>query len=293
VTTPKILIFGANGQLGSRLMERLPNALGLTQTECDFENLSPEAVGEKIAAHAPNLIINATAYTAVDKAETERARATFLNTEVPSMLARQAQTLGAHFLHFSTDYAYDGAEAPYAETAETNPLNVYGVSKCDGDLAVLNAHESAVILRLQWLYDGRGSNFLTTMARALRTKESLRVVADQLGAPSFAGDIAEACTNISARLLSGAMPGGIYHTANQGYTSWHGFACAIADELRARGVPLAASRIDPLRSHEYETAAKRPRDTRLNTDKLAELGITLPHWRSALTKAMEDWRADA
>ena len=292
----KILLWGANGQVGARLVqacaERGVACVPLTRAEVDLAALNPHRLRALIEAHAPTHLINAAAYTAVDKAESEKELAYKINAEAPKLLVEAAQSFDLPCIHFSTDYVFDGlGGAPYSETAITHPLNVYGASKLDGEQAVLDA--GGTVFRLQWVYDTRGSNFFLRMRELMSPPLSppasgggrggLRIVADQLGAPTFAKHIA------TAVLDALAIPRGLYHLAAQGFTSWHGFTCAIH-----AGMPQTVTQsILPIASTEYPLAATRPLDTRLNTDKLAAHGIALPHWQEGLREAMEELHATA
>ena len=283
VSAPRVLLFGANGQLGYRLKELLGDAcVALGRTECDFSTLTePQAVA-LIGHHAPSVIINAAAFTAVDAAESQPDLAMRINAHAPAMLARAAGNIP--FLHVSTDYVFDGTHAPYTEAAAPSPLNAYGRSKWLGEQQVREAGGHAVILRLQWLYDTRGSNFYRTMRRLMAQQPVLRVVADQFGAPTSATSAAAAVLRMADLVAQHSLAAGTYHLACGGHTSWHGFACAIA----AGHAPAMLERIEPVRTREYPTPAARPRDTRLDCGALARHGIVLPHWRAALAQAMEE-----
>ncbi len=269
-----ILVFGAQGQLGYRLAEQAgDDAIAITRAQCDFTALDPAQVEALITTHQPRWIINAAAYTAVDDAERQLELAYAINAEAPKILARLAAKYAVRFTHFSTDYVFDGeSDAPSTETARCNPLGQYGKSKLYGEQAALDA--GAQVFRLQWVYDTRGRNFFATMRRLLAERDAVKVVADQLGAPSYAPHLARAV------LAAEPLAPGLYHLAPAGHTSWHGFACTIAQGM---GINTA---IAPITTAEYPTPARRPRDTRLATNKLAEAGIALPHWQDGLKEAM-------
>jgi dTDP-4-dehydrorhamnose reductase len=277
----RILLFGANGQLGFRLQQLLGDScVALDRSQADLATLGPREALALMETHSPDIIINAAAYTAVDKAESERALASRINGEVPGMLAAAAGN--TPFIHFSTDYVFDGKSgAPYGQKARPTPLNHYGASKLQGEDAIRAAGGNYFIFRLQWLYDTRGNNFLCTMKRLLQEKTQLTIVADQRGAPSAALDIASAVVNILPLIRAGTLKPGLYHLSAAGDTSWHGFACAIADALGS------STSILPITTEEYPTAALRPRDTRLDCSNLAKHGITMPHWRVGLRDLME------
>lgn len=271
----RVLLLGANGQLGFRLAQQLgDDCIALDRAACDVTTLDAKKIHVLIEAHQPTHLINATGYTQVDAAETDEATALQINAAAPLLLAQVAAARGLHFTHFSTDYVFDGKRgAPYVETAATHPINRYGASKLAGEAGVRAA--GGTVFRLQWLYDVRGRNFFLTMRRCMAEGKPLRIVADQLGAPSFAPDVA-ACV---MQALQQKIPAGLYHLTAGGHTSWHGFACAIE---ASHAVP-----IEPIASAEYPLPAARPRDARLNCGALASHGIAMPHWRDGLARAME------
>lgn len=274
-----ILVLGADGQVGYRLLQQLGSrAVGFTRAQCDIGRVTETEVTALIEKHQARWIINAAAFTAVDAAEEQRDHAMLVNADAPGLLARAAAATGARLLHLSTDYVFDGAKgAPYGEDALCSPVNHYGYSKWQGEKQVAEAGGAPIVLRLQWVYDLRGHNFYLTMKKLLAERDHLRVVADQLGAPGAAPDIAAAIVSI----IEKDIPAGTYHLAAPGYTSWHGFACAIAQGLQRTPV------IEALLSTEYAIAAPRPRDTRLDCGKLAAHGIAMPHWRDSLARLME------
>ncbi len=280
-----ILLFGVNGQVGSRLMQTLSAAgyevTGIDRARCDFMTATAKDIAVIIRAVEPQLIINAAAHTAVDaaEAEPESARAAQINTALPELIASAAAEQHVPLLHFSTDYVFDGLRTvPYTEEDAVNPLGVYAKTKQAGEAAVL-AH-GGTVFRLQWVFDGRGKNFFLTMKKLLAEREELRVVADQIGAPSYALHIAQAVTAAAPLLMQKTLPAGLYHLTAGGHTSWHGFACAIGAAMGS------AARVVPIVTSEYPLPAPRPKDARLNVDKLASYGIAMPHWREGLTQAM-------
>jgi len=278
---PRILLLGAQGQVGARLQQQLGNAcIALGRKDCNFSELTQDAAREVIQRYAPQLIINAAGFTAVDAAEQQRALAMQVNAHAPGMLARAAGDIP--FLHLSTDYVFDGTRGPYQVGDAPNPCNAYGESKLQGEREIMNAGARAYIFRLQWVYDTRGANFFLTMRKVLAERDAVRVVADQFGAPSAATDIAKALSQAIVKVQSGTLATGMYHLASAGHTSWHGFTCAIAQATGSHAV------IEPILSHEYTTAAVRPRDTRLDCSALAAHGITMPHWRDGLKALMEE-----
>lgn len=278
-----VLLFGANGQVGHRLKTLLGDACtALTREACDLAQLNEKQARALIEAHEPSIIVNAAAYTAVDAAENDEAAAVHINAHAPGMLARAAGHVP--FIHLSTDYVFDGKSGPYREGDATNPVNRYGFSKLRGEQEVLNAGGSAYVFRLQWVYDSRGKNFFLTMQRLMAEQSVLRVVADQFGAPTPAHAVARALAQTLLLIRNDSMEPGIYHLASSGHTSWHGFACAIAQAMRNR----ATVAIQPLVTPEYPTPAARAADTRLDCSKLARHGIVLPHWRAALHELLEE-----
>ncbi len=285
-----IVLFGPNGQVGARLLMALEAAgyevTSIDRARCDFASATAMDIAKIIRAVEPALVINAAAYTAVDKAEDEQALAMRINGEVPGFIAAACMEQHAKLLHLSTDYVFDGQRgAPYVETAETHPLNVYARSKLAGEQAVRNA--GGHVFRLQWVYDNRGKNFFLTMKKLLRERDELRVVADQLGTPTSACAIAEAVVRAIPKIIDGALPADVYHLTAGGHTSWHGFACAIARSIGS-AVPVL-----PITSAEYPTPAARPKDARMNGDKLASYGISMPHWREQLAQTIGEPDADA
>ncbi|MES2985138.1 MAG: dTDP-4-dehydrorhamnose reductase [Pseudomonadota bacterium] len=280
----RVVLFGMNGQVGSRLMETLSDAgyevTGIDRARCDFEQAGAKEIGIIIRAVEPVLIINAAADTAVDAAEAAPARAHRINATMPGILAAAAAEQHVPLLHFSTDYVFDGASgAPYQPDATTHPLSVYAQSKLAGEQAVLA--QGGTVFRLQWVFDGRGKNFFTTITRLLAERAELSIVADQLGAPSHALHIARAVTAAVPDVCAGTLPPGVYHLAAGGHTSWHGFTCAIAAGLHS------SATIRAITSAEYPVAATRPKDARLATTA----ALAMPHWREGLTLALEEFHA--
>lgn len=284
----KILLLGASGQVGWELLRTL-NVVGdvvatardgSADVRLDVGDL--DAVRAMLDAVAPDVVVNAAAYTAVDKAESEPATALRINADLPGALGEWAASRGALVMHYSTDYVFDGSKAgAYVETDATAPLGVYGSSKLAGDQALLASGCDALILRVSWVYGLRGHNFLRTMQRLLAERDSLNVVNDQIGAPTWCRSIAQASGLIIARLsrdpAARTALRGIYHLSPCGEASWYDFACAIRD---AGGF---ACDIRPIPSSEYPTAARRPGNSRLDAGKLEQVfGIRLPDWRRDL-----------
>ena len=283
----RILVTGRSGQLAASLAEMAADRpdselIFLGRPEFDLE--MTEQISEQIEAGRPELVINAAAYTAVDKAETEPERAFAINRDGAAAGARAAARLGVPFVHVSTDYVFDGRKAePYREMDETGPLNVYGRSKLEGERAVLEAHPEALILRTSWVFSPFGTNFLKTMLRVGAAQPALRVVSDQIGNPTSALDLAAAILKISPALRS--EPGGLYHLTGDGSTSWHGFAEFIFRESAKRGGPAPA--VEAIPSADYKTAAARPANSRLDCSAFANrFGFNLRPWTSAAAETV-------
>lgn len=241
----------------------------------------------------PHIIVNAAAYTAVDAAESQEELASRINAEAPATLAAMARELEAWLIHYSTDYVFDGQRGPYLETDATNPLNVYGRTKLAGEAAVQRSGCSYLIFRSSWVYGARGGNFLLTILRLARERETLGVVDDQKGAPTWSRTIAEVTAAVLARLdQRGYEPAlsGVYHLANTGETTWYQFASLIVDETRE--LRKSSPRLHPIATTEYPTPARRPADSRLDTTKLTStFGVTLPHWRDAALLCLAEVKA--
>jgi dTDP-4-dehydrorhamnose reductase len=285
----RVLVCGHNGQVAQALKTQLAGLGEIHLLGRDQLDLAqPEALREPLRQLAPGLIINAAAYTAVDQAESEPDTAFAINAQAPGVLAEEALRLGAPLIHYSTDYVFDGEKAtPYNEQDVPNPLGVYGRSKLAGEQAIAAVGGAHLILRTSWVYSLHGRNFLLTMQRLLQEKPQLRVVDDQIGAPTWATTIALSTRVLIERWQAGrAGAWGTYHLAAQGQTSWFGFAQAIGEQLKARGLPCAE--LLPIPSSEYPTPARRPANSRLDCSRLArEWGVTLPHWQQALIDCLK------
>jgi dTDP-4-dehydrorhamnose reductase len=279
----KILLLGRNGQVGwelERLLAPQNELTALGRAELDLADV-PRLVAT-VRALQPEAIVNAAAYTAVDKAESERDAAFAVNATAPRVLAEEAKRIGALLVHYSTDYVFDGAKAaPYVEDDSTNPLNVYGASKLAGERAIQGSGCRHLILRTSWVYGPRGSNFMLTMLRLARVRAELRVVDDQVGAPTSSSAIARATAAALAHAMRSPEPTGLFHLSAAGETSWCGFARAI---LQHAGV---ATPVVPIGTEEYPTPARRPRNSRLDCSRLRSvLGVTLAPWQAGLAEAM-------
>ena len=284
----RILLTGVNGQVGWELRRTLaPLGEVIAADRSVLDLADPARIRSQVAALAPDLIVNPAAYTAVDQAESEPERAHAINAAAPGELA----ACGVPLVHFSTDYVFDGTKAgAYTESDAPNPLGVYGASKRAGELAVERAGNPHLILRCSWVYGRRGRNFLLTMQRLARERETLSVVDDQFGAPTWSRLIAEATALVIARWLEHrdlAAKSGIYHLGCGGRTSWHGFTAAILAQMAGEGEGKLA-RLMAIPSSGYPTPAKRPANSQLDCTKLAEtFGVRLPHWEAALALCLE------
>ena len=288
---PRILLIGRIGQVGWELRRTLAP---MAQVVCvDFPEIdltSGDSIRRWVRESRPDIVINAAAYTAVDKAESEPDKAMKINGVAPGILAEEAKKTGALLVHYSTDYVFDGAKTePYVETDLPNPLGAYGRSKLAGDEVVRAVGGAHLIFRLCWVYGARGQNFMLTMMRLAREREKLRVVADQVGCPTWSRMIAETTTQALRQAVAAgdwSALTGTYHLAASGVTSWHGFAQAIVNLMPAEGRKCSA--VEPISTPEYPTPAKRPPYSVLGCDKLESVfGLRLPHWEDSLKHVME------
>lgn len=284
----KILLTGAAGQVGQELQSTLAplgEVVAVGRDRLDFSELA--AVERLLEEVQPDLIVNSAAYTAVDKAESEPDVANLVNGKTPGILARAAQQRGAGIIHISTDYVFDGSQSsPYLETNATCPLGVYGSSKLLGEELVRTACDRHMIIRTAWVYGVQGKgNFVKTMLRLGADREELRVVADQVGAPTWAYDLAAAIAQLAPQLSPETA--GTYHYTNSGVTSWYDFAVAIFEEAAALGFPLKIQRVIPITTADYPTPARRPAFSVLSLQKTAALlGAHPPQWRQSLRKML-------
>lgn len=290
----RILLFGANGQIGYEL-ERSLKSIGslntLVRAEADFRD--PESLRAVVSDLSPHIMINAAAFTGVDKAEKEPDLAMVVNANAPRVLAEEAEAIGACLVHYSTDYVFDGTSTqPYFENSPANPLSVYGRSKLAGDLAVMKSCRRHLIFRTSWVYGTRGNNFLKTILRAAKERASLRVVVDQTGTPTSAGLIAEATVDVLSVMKSAPDMDdrwGIYHLTAKGKTSWHGFARYAVETALAKGAKLEVSPEDiyPIPTSEYPLQATRPANSTLDTKKIREtFGLRFPSWKSGVDQVL-------
>jgi dTDP-4-dehydrorhamnose reductase len=289
----KILLLGANGQVGwelQRSLAPLGNVTACDRAKADLSDL--DALRAVVRAVRANIIVNAAAYTAVDKAESEPDLATRINAGAVELLAEEAARANALLVHYSTDYVFDGEKAgAYVETDEANPLSRYGLSKYQGEEAIRAAGDRHLIFRTSWVYAPRGKNFPTTILNLARTREELKVVADQVGAPTSAELIADVTALALRRLRLSQDLVGTYHLTAAGETSWHAYAQLLVRLAATKGYVLKAvpGRILPITTAGYPTPAKRIANSRLATDKLrAAFGLTLPSWDAHLGRFLEE-----
>lgn len=284
----KILINGRHGQVSHELQQRL-GAVGelLVLGRDQLDLAQPDQIRRQVQNIRPDLIINAAAHTAVDLAESEPQSAFAINAVAPGILAEEALALDIPLIHYSTDYVFDGMKAgPYNEDDTPNPLGVYGKSKLAGEQAIRDVQGQYLILRTSWVYSTHGRNFLLTMQRLLQEKPELRVVADQIGAPTWAGTIANSTLALIERWQTSQVANwGTYHLSAQGETSWFGFAQAIGEALRQQGKPCAD--LLPIPSSDYPTPAARPLNSRLDCSRLQrDWGVSQPDWQTALRECL-------
>lgn len=285
-----ILLIGSKGQVGKELQQILPSYGDIISVERPTVDLAqPDTLRNVIRSKQPQIIINAAAYTAVDKAESEPELAIAINATAPLIIAQESQKLGAFLIHISTDYVFDGNRyRPYQETDTTNPLSIYGKTKLAGEEAIRETCAHHLILRTAWVYGTFGkSNFVKTMLRLGAERPEIRVVADQIGSPTWAQDIA----TVIAQTIPQLTPeiSGSYHYTNSGIASWYDFAVAIFEEAQQLGFPLKVERIVPITTAEYPTPARRPAYSVLACGKISAILETHPpHWRQRLRQMLRD-----
>lgn len=288
----RILISGQHGQVSQALQQSLKDLGELVVLGRDQLDLSqPESIRQVVRRIKPDLIINAAAHTAVDQAQSEPDLAFAINAKSPGVFAEEAAALGIPFIHYSTDYVFDGSkDEAWNETDTPNPLGVYGSSKLAGEQAIKAAGGQYLILRTSWVYSLTGRNFLLTMQRLLQEREKLTIVADQIGAPTWAGTIAQSTRALIERWHDGKSGAwGVYHLTASGQTSWFGFAQAIGRELTKAGKPCAT--LEPIPSSAYPTPATRPLNSRLDCSRLQrEWGVSQPDWHNAMLECLAQQR---
>ncbi len=294
----KILLFGKGGQVGWELQRALAPLGELIALDFDTAgDLSgdfsqPEAVAATVRRVAPDLIVNAAAHTAVDKAESEADLARLINASTPSRIAQEAKALGAHLIHYSTDYVFDGSgDAPRDETAATGPLSVYGRTKLEGEQLIAASGATHLILRTSWVYAARGGNFAKTMLKLAKERERLTVIADQFGAPTGAELLADVSAHAARMLRARPELSGLYHCVAAGETSWYGYAAHVIERARAAGhaIKVAPDAILPIPTTDYPTPATRPLNSRLDTRRLREVfGLVLPPWQQGVDRMLAE-----
>ncbi|MDF2189751.1 dTDP-4-dehydrorhamnose reductase [Paraflavitalea sp. CAU 1676] len=283
---PKILVTGANGQVGMSLRD-----LAAAHPAYDFVFVSKdelpihrfELVAQYFEVVKPAYCINAAAYTAVDKAETDKENAFLVNGDAVGVLASACYKYGTRFIHISTDYVFDGnSPEPYKETTRTNPVNAYGISKLRGEALCLLHNPDAVIIRTAWVYSEHGNNFVKTMLRLMKDRPAINVVSDQVGAPTYAADLAQAMLEIVVKDAGGQWAPGIYHYSNTGRISWFDFAVAIKE------LSGSACAVNPIPSSQYPTPAKRPSFSLLDTNKIqSTYQLSIPAWKDSLVQCLQ------
>lgn len=295
---PRILLLGKNGQVGWELHRSLAplgevialdrhGRIGLFGDLADLDGLR-----RTVRELKPNVIVNAAAYTAVDRAEEERDLATLINAEAAAVLAEEARVVDALLVHYSTDYVFDGSgDAPWQESDSPGPLNHYGASKLAGDRRIQASGCRQLIFRTSWVYAARGGNFLATMARLMRERDALQVIKDQIGVPTCAELIADVTAHAIVQALSDSKKEGLYHLAPAGETSWHGFATFIAEWLQGQGIEIQATpeRIMPISTSEWPTLADRPLNSRLDVAKVERtFALTMPPWKYGVARVLSE-----
>ncbi len=293
----KILLLGKDGQLGWELQRSLSLlgevvALGHHSADLAADFTQPERLAETVRTVRPQLIVNAAAHTAVDRAESEPELARLINATAPGVLAREAQALGVWLVHYSTDYGFDGSgQQPWSEADTPAPLNVYGRSKLEGEEAIRATCPRHLILRTSWVYSARGQNFAKTMLRLAQERELLTVIDDQVGAPTGADLLADFTALALRALPQRPELAGLYHLSAGGQTSWHGYAQHVIEQARALRpeLPLKVRELRPVPSSAFASAARRPHNSRLDTRRLqAAFGVRLPEWQQGVDRMLQE-----
>ena len=294
----RLLLLGCNGQVGWELQRSLAPLGGLVS--CDFDSppdlranfTVPDAVVDLVDRIRPDVIVNAAAHTAVDKAESEPERARAINATTVGAVAQRARALNALFIHYSTDYVFDGSGVrPRDETAPTGPLSIYGATKLEGEELIRESRCRHVIFRTSWVYAARGHNFIKTMLRLSSERDTLTVIDDQVGAPTGADLLADVTAHVIRELASGKGGAGTFHCVANGETSWFGFARFVIEWARSHGQPVKVAPEDlrPILTSQYPTPAKRPMNSRLSTLKLeGTFGLRLPHWQCGVERVLRE-----
>ena len=294
----KILLLGKNGQVGWELQRSLAPLGEVVALDFDSPGpltadfSAPESLAATVRAVAPQIIVNAAAHTAVDKAESEPEFAHALNAASPAVLAREAKALGAWLMHYSTDYVFDGSGiTPWVEDSPTGPLSVYGRTKLEGEEAIRKSGCRHLIFRTSWVYAARGGNFAKTMLKLAQERDRLTVIDDQIGSPTGADLLADLTAHALRHSLHHPEVAGTYHAVAQGETSWHGYAKRVVEFARAKGLPIkvAADAIAPVPTSTFPTPAKRPHNSRMNTSKLCStFDVNLPGWQTGVERMLTE-----
>jgi dTDP-4-dehydrorhamnose reductase len=292
----KILLLGKDGQVGwelQRALAPLGILTALNRSDCDMADAAQ--VQAALEKYEPEVIVNAAAYTAVDKAETEQALAYRINVDAVAELARYAREMGSLLVHYSTDYIFDGSKPEaYVEDDITNPLSVYGKTKLAGENKIRDALCRHLIFRTSWVYAARGGNFARTILRLAQERDVLNVIDDQVGSPTSAELIADVTAHALRDVLSGRAPGGTYHLAAAGETSWYGYAQFLVECARAHGknLALASDGLKPIPATAYPLPAQRPKNSRLNTHLLERsFALKLPPWEAGVIRLLDEWQS--
>lgn len=293
----KILLFGKDGQVGWELQRSLAPLGELVVLGRDSQNLcgdftNPEGIAQTVRTVKPDIIVNAAAYTAVDKAESESELARTINAQTPGVLAEEAKCSGAWLIHYSTDYVFDGSgDKPWLETDSTGPLSVYGKTKLEGELAICDSGCKHLIFRTSWVYAARGGNFAKTMLRLAKERDSLNVINDQIGAPTGADLLADVTAHALRMTLQRPDLSGLYHLVAGGQTSWYDYARFVIDFARLAGIDIKVmpENIHPVPTSAFPTAAQRPLNSRLDTHKLQNVfDLNLPTWQTGVSRMLTE-----
>lgn len=290
-----ILLFGKTGQVGWELQRALAPlgnviAVDVHSTEYCGDFSKPNEVAETVRRIRPDVVVNAAAHTAVDKAESERDFAQLLNATSVEAIAREVGAIGGWLVHYSTDYVFPGTgDKPWRETDEPAPLNVYGETKLAGEKAVQQHCPHHLIFRTSWVYAGKGNNFAKTMLKLAKDREELSIIDDQYGAPTGAELLADCTAHAIRTAMSKPEVAGLYHLVAAGTTTWYAFAQMVFDEARKAGLTLALNKANPIATEAYPTPAKRPNNSRLNTEKFQrEFGLVLPPWENGVKRMLAE-----
>lgn len=291
----RILLFGKSGQVGWELQRSLAPLGVLVALDSDSKNLCADftnldGLAETVRKVAPDIIVNAAAHTAVDKAESEPELVRTINAQAAAVLAQETKNLNAWLVHYSTDYVFDGSgDKPWLETDAPGPLNVYGATKLEGEQLIQQSGCRHLIFRTSWVYGARGGNFAKTMLKLGRERESLKVIDDQIGAPTGADLLADVTAHAIRTATQREDVSGLYHLIAAGETSWHGYASFVLDYARRAGAELKVAAIHPVPTSDFPTPARRPHNSRLNTEKLQNtFDLHLPHWQAGVERMLTE-----